>query len=83
MDMQPFLIAMRHAQTGEIEYLHLEAYLTYNQMKDKLRKRVGTRAGDLWDWVGVKRGDRVLYRGKRFEEVDVRRASEGAQESLV
>ena len=78
----PYVLALRHAQTGKIAYLHVEPWLSVTSIRSKFRKKFGGRPGEMFDWVGVKQGDRVVFRGKRqedgsweWEEVDVRRTN--------
>ncbi len=63
----PYEIVMRKIDRSGFDSFELEASATLKVARRRLQERVKNHV-DEYDWVGVKRGERVLLRGTRVED---------------
>lgn len=64
MTTSPYEIWLRVAETKEIEKIVLEPWVPLSVARRRIRQRVAGRA-DRYDWVGLKQGERIVFRGHR------------------
>lgn len=64
----PYQISARHAQTGQIQHTLFDPFWTITEFRKRFRTAFGTRPKEIYDWVGLKQGDRVIARVTRLED---------------